>query len=955
MKERLRQAGARIFCMNRAEQCMDKMAKGIIAAVGACVLLAGSALAQTNGFVPISDSYTVQYPANVTLSQRFTVTNGLYTCWCYGTDAPAAQASGTDTRTEMRWQTWPNQTVANQFSFDEQFSAGTQNTCIHQIKSDNKGDGSGGEAIYVQVNQPGTLRNSVGANFASGIANTWFHINSIYDPVTGHGELYFNGSLVYSTTSYGPYPNGNWYFKTGAYDNGMPTNAEAWVQISNVVHLVQSSGFQLSVTPVSQTMNSGQSTNYTLTVTTNSTFTGSVAFGITGLPSDATASFVPSTLGANGNSTMTIQTTTNTPGGGYVLTIEATNGGYVATTNVTLLLNGVVANLGTLLWSSGSGSDTNWSTVLNWTNISYGGFGPPGPVNSVQFTNIAAVNSPGIVNNVVNGNITVASLQYDNNAANTSPNYQTTLINSGQALVVTNGLVAGTATDAGTSQVVNAAITGAGGTLILSNGIFAVTQGSGADGAHQSILDLSGLDTFEAVGISRLGVAVYQLPAQTGNGGQRSSGILYLAKTNFISVTSTGVTNGILVGWNDSQGNGNNFGVPNAADQTSALYLGQTNVFFTGAIYVGTDKTLGCLLAFNPNGLNNPTAYIRGVGGAASRVSLWGIGDTSMKNGSNQSASGTNDFTGGTVDALVGNMTVGVTQTGASGGNTGNGTGVLTFNAGTIDVNYLTNGWSMGTGTNGSDSGTGTVNVNDAATLKVNHVLALGRNTSTGGGIPSGTLSINGGTVIANSIIAGIGTSAIVLNGGALVLTNAAGTPGTAIGAFACTNSTLHLNLNGASVVTNIVVTNLIASGLNTIAIDSAANIGSAVTFPLVSYTSFNGSVAADFTKGALPAGFSASLVDNSAQNRIDLVIAPSTTVTPRISAFSLSGATLYFNGSNGLPKGNYYVLTSTNVALPLSQWTPIATNQFDNTGNFNFSNMINPNLPGQFYQLQIP
>jgi len=443
---------------------MNKGTHRIIAVLGAYALLVGSAQAQTNGFVQIPDSYYVQYPTNVTLSQRFTVTNGLYTCWVYGTDSPTAETGNTPPRTEMRWETWPNQTVANQFSFDEQFSAGTQNTAIHQIKSDNKGDGSGGEAIYVQVNQPGTLRNSVGANFASGIANTWFHINSMYDPVTGHAQLYFNGSLVYSTTSFGPYPNGNWYFKTGAYDNGMPTNAEAWVQITNVIHLVQSSGFQLSVTPMSQTLNSGQATNYTLTITTNSTFTGSVTFGIAGLPSGATASFIPSTLSTNGNSTMTIQTTASTPGGIYALTLYTTNNSFIVATNINLLLIGIGANPGTILWTSGSGMDTNWSTGPNWTNVTIGGYGPPIPANSLEFTNIATVASSNIINNVMNTNFMVASLQYANNAANTSPNYQVTFINSGKKLIITNSLIVGTATDAGASAVVNAAITGANGT-----------------------------------------------------------------------------------------------------------------------------------------------------------------------------------------------------------------------------------------------------------------------------------------------------------------------------------------------------------------------------------------------------------------------------------------------------------------------------------------------------------
>jgi hypothetical protein len=931
---------------------MSKVTKFLIAIVSAFIFMLGSAQAQTNGFYQIPDSYSVQYPSNVTLSQRFTVTNNMYTCWCYGTDSPTAQTSNTRTRCEMRWETWPNQTVANQFAFDEQFSAGTEDTCVHQIKSDDRGSGlGGGEAIYLQVNQPGTLRQSVGANFASGIANTWYHINSIYNPATGAAELYFNGSLVYSTTSYGPYPDGDWYFKTGAYDNGFPSNAEAWVQIKNVVHWVQSSACQLSVAPLSQNINSGQSANYTLTVTTNTGFSGSAVFGVAGLPTGATASFNPSTLSKSGNTTLTVQTTTSAPVGNYILSIGVTNSGVTFTTNVVLLL-GTIANPGTLTWTGGSGSDTDWSAALNWTNMGAGGYGPPGPANNLQFTNMATVSSEA-ANNFVDQDFTVGALQYANNAANTSPNYQVTEINSGQTLVLTNGLIVGTATDAGASQVVNAAITGSGGTLILSNGIFAVTQGSGSDGPHQAILDMSGLGTFNAVNISKMGVAVYQFPPQNGNGGQRSSAIVYLANANFISTTTTGVTNGILVGWNDSQGNGNNFGVPNTSDLTTALYLGEVNTIDSDAIYVGTDKTLGCLLAFNPN-LSNPTAVFRNQDGV-SPMSYWGIGDTSMKNNSNQSASGTNDFTSGYVDILVNTMTIGVSETGNSGGNTGNGTGTLTFNAGIIDVNNLTNGWSLGTGTNGTDNGVGTVNVNGTATLEVNDTLAMGMNTSTGGGNPSGTLNINGGTVQTTDIIAGSGASTITLDAGTLDVTNDVGAPGAPIGTFASTNATLQFNLNGASVVTNIVAANLIENGVNTIVIDSAANISSTMTFPLISYTSLNGSFAANFTRGSLPPGFSASLVNDSALHRIDLVIAPSSLVTPSFSAFSLSGSNQVFSGTNGLAKGTYCVLASTNIALPLAQWTPIATNVFDSSGNFNFTNAINPNVPGQFYLLQIP
>ena len=713
--------------------------------------------------------------------------------------------------------------------------------------------------------------------------------------------------------------------------------------------------FWIGAFPDPQTITPGSSAVYSVTNLATSDFTGSVVFSVSGLPPGADGNFIPATLTGSGSTTLAVNTAISTPVGNYLLTISGIGGGQTNTDTVTLIVSSNNASPGTLIWSSGSAADTNWSDAINWTNITVGGNGPPGPANNLVFTNTAAVNSPGTINNVVDGNFAVSSLQFNNNALNTSPNYQVTLINSGQTLLVTNGIIVSTAADSGASQVVNAIITGANGTLTLSNGVVAVTQGSGTDGAHQAVLDLSGLGALNIANATRLAIAVNGVPAQTGNGGQRCSGVLYLARTNFIFVTSTGVTNGILVGWNDSQGNGNSSGIANASDKGSALYLGQTNAIFTDAIYVGTDKSLGCLLAFNPNGLNNPVAYFRGIGGAASRISLWGIGDTSMKVNSNQSASGTNDFTGGTIDALVGNLNVGVSETGASSSNTGNGTGTLTFNAGTIDVNNLTNGWSVGSGTNISDVGTGTINVNGSATLKVNNFFALAQNTGAGTGIPSGTLNVNDGTVIANNIVVDSGVSTITLNNAVLIVTNKAGAPASAISTFAATNSTLHLNLNGAAVVTNIVVANLLAGGVNTIVIDSVKNVGGITSFPLIAYSTFTGTVAANFAKGALPPGFAAYLVNNSAQKRIDLAIAPSATVTPQIGVFSFSGSNLIFNGSNGFPGDNYFVLGSTNVALPLTNWLRVSTNPFDGSGNFIFTNPFDPGSLQMFYLLQLP
>jgi glucose/arabinose dehydrogenase len=77
----------------------------------------------------------------------------------------------------------------------------------------------------------------------------------------------------------------------------------------------------------------------------------------------------------------------------------------------------------------------------------------------------------------------------------------------------------------------------------------------------------------------------------------------------------------------------------------------------------------------------------------------------------------------------------------------------------------------------------------------------------------------------------------------------------------------------------------------------------------------------------------------------------------PAMPGFNVSvhsGTNLILGGTNGWPGQFYYVLASTNVALPRSQWTPIATNPFDPSGNFIFTNPINPNPPYLFYLLQL-
>ncbi|HEV2437757.1 MAG TPA: polysaccharide lyase family protein [Verrucomicrobiae bacterium] len=73
----------------------------------------------------------------------------------------------------------------------------------------------------------------------------------------------------------------------------------------------------------------------------------------------------------------------------------------------------------------------------------------------------------------------------------------------------------------------------------------------------------------------------------------------------------------------------------------------------------------------------------------------------------------------------------------------------------------------------------------------------------------------------------------------------------------------------------------------------------------------------------------------------------------PTIAKITVSGANFILSGTGGFPTSTYHVLASTNLALPVAQWTLMATNQYDTSGDFVITNVIDPAWPQTFYRLQ--
>ena len=228
--------------------------------------------------------------------------------------------------------------------------------------------------------------------------------------------------------------------------------------------------------------------------------------------------------------------------------------------------------------------------------------------------------------------------------------------------------------------------------------------------------------------------------------------------------------------------------------------------------------------------------------------------------------------------------------------------GGMTVSAGTLQVNNTT----------GSATGTNQVFVASGATLSGNGIIsgltAFDDEAILSPGNPSGTLTISNELDLSDQteLQFGLGT-----NGDEVVVSG-------------------NLTLGGQLNITNL----------------GGFGVGS---YTLLAYggvlTMGNLSIA------SAPAGFIYTISTNT-PGQINLIVQLPT--PPVIGGIKLSGGNLVLSGSGGTANGTFFLLTSTNIASPLDAWTLIATNQFDASGNFNFTNAISPNSQQEFYRLEL-
>jgi hypothetical protein len=125
-------------------------------------------------------------------------------------------------------------------------------------------------------------------------------------------------------------------------------------------------------------------------------------------------------------------------------------------------------------------------------------------------------------------------------------------------------------------------------------------------------------------------------------------------------------------------------------------------------------------------------------------------------------------------------------------------------------------------------------------------------------------------------------------------------------------------------------------------------------------YQLFNKGSGASFSSitlpdlSALPGGLSWNTNSLASSGSI-AVVGTGPANPPVFTSVSVSGTNVLLSGTGGVQGNNYILLSSTNAAAGVANWTKVMTNQFGAGGNFSITNGIAPNVPATFFELQVP
>jgi hypothetical protein len=181
-------------------------------------------------------------------------------------------------------------------------------------------------------------------------------------------------------------------------------------------------------------------------------------------------------------------------------------------------------------------------------------------------------------------------------------------------------------------------------------------------------------------------------------------------------------------------------------------------------------------------------------------------------------------------------------------------------------------------------------------------------------------------------------------------------TSGNPVGTIAASSS---VTLNGTTVI------KLDGSGTNDM-IQAAANITyggilnlvNVSSLPLMAGNSFQAFSGASYTgsfASLTPATPGVGLAWDTSQLSSGVIKVAAAPAQPVIGSTKVSGGNLIFSGTGGTANASYSVLTTTNLATPLSNWILLSTGSFDGSGAFGVTNPISSGISRSFYTIRTP
>ncbi|MFN7140195.1 MAG: autotransporter-associated beta strand repeat-containing protein, partial [Limisphaerales bacterium] len=219
-----------------------------------------------------------------------------------------------------------------------------------------------------------------------------------------------------------------------------------------------------------------------------------------------------------------------------------------------------------------------------------------------------------------------------------------------------------------------------------------------------------------------------------------------------------------------------------------------------------------------------------------------------------------------------------------------------------------------------------------------------------------GVSTFTGDTYVTNGVFGGSGTLP-----GNLVMLGGTFSPGSGVGAFTVNGD---VTLAGT---TQMELNRALTPNSDRVVVGGALNLGGVLNVVLAAgapapqagdvYQLFNKGGSGSFSAinlpdlSALPGSLSWDISNLAVNGTITVV---GSGAPPTIVAVQIQGGNLVFSGTGGVEGSTYVVIATTDLAIPMANWIPVATNTFGAGGSFSVTHEIDAEMPEVFFSLQV-